>query len=194
MPAVPKTSDDAVVSVARAVVEDVGAAALSMQAVADAVGIRAPSLYKRFRDRDELLGAVEREVLAELAGVLDRATPSSSPSVRLAAIAHAYRRFGRAHPRLYEMIFSGGRDKTGDEAGTEARRRAAAPALAACAELIGEARALAAARVLTAFVHGFISLENAGEFRLGPGVDDAFELGVTTVIASLRATSRRKRR
>ncbi len=64
MPAVAKTSDDDIVRAARRIVERDGTVGLSMQSVANEVGVRAPSLYKRFTDRAALLGAVEASALA----------------------------------------------------------------------------------------------------------------------------------
>jgi len=181
-PAIAKTTDEEVVAVARDLVERSGAEALSMQSVAEAIGVRAPSLYKRFPDRAGLLAAVERQALEELARTLNRAARASSPTAKLRAMAHAYRRFARAHPRLYALLYSGA--TVGDAEGTAARRRAAEPALNAFGVLVGPERALPAARVLTAFLHGFVSMENAGEFRLGPGIDEAFRLGLESVITA----------
>lgn len=182
-PAIAKTTDDDVMAAARRLIEEAGAEAVSMQAVADAIGVRAPSLYKRFTDRAGLLARVERQVLAELTMLLERAARrSSSPVDRLAAMARAYRRFARANPRLYAMLFSG--TLPHDDEGTAARQKAAQPVIEAFAALAGKDDALARARAATAFLHGFVSMEIAGEFRLGPGVNEAFELGLSLVLAA----------
>jgi len=179
-PAVAKTSDEEVVAAASKLVERVGAPALSMQAVAEQIGVRAPSLYKRFPDRAALLVAVERRALVDLARALTRASRSTSAAANLASMGRAYRRFGRSRPHLYALLYSGA--TRGDPAATQARRETAAPALRAFAALVGEDSALSATRVFTAFLHGFISMEIAGEFRLGPGIDEAFERGLRTLI------------
>ena len=44
-----------------------------MQAVAQAVGVRGPSLYKRVRDRSEVMRLIANDVLRELGGRLDSA-------------------------------------------------------------------------------------------------------------------------
>jgi len=187
VPAVAKTSDDDIVRAARAIVERDGAGGLSMQAVADEVGVRAPSLYKRFADRSALLAAVELHTLASLGRSLERAAGTGRPASDIDAMGRAYRRFARAHPRLYEMVF--GTEASKGEAADRARADAARPLIECVARLVGERRALAAARVLTAFVHGFVSMENAGAFRLGGGVDEAYELGMRMLIRTLKSTA-----
>ncbi|HEX4456562.1 MAG TPA: TetR-like C-terminal domain-containing protein, partial [Polyangia bacterium] len=137
-------------------------------------------LYKRFANRAALLLAVEREVIDEFAELVVRAAGGKSPRAQLRAIAQSYRRFALAHPRIYVFVYSGLTPRDADM--TEARRRAVTPVIDALDVLVGRKRALPAARVLTAFLHGFVSMEIASEFRLGPGVEDAFRLGLDLII------------
>ena len=58
MPTPERTSLDEIVSAAARLLETGGVAAVTMQAVAQDVGVKAPSLYKRVRDRETLLGLV----------------------------------------------------------------------------------------------------------------------------------------
>jgi len=185
MPAPPKTSDERIVTAARRLVERRGAAAVSMAAVAEAVGVRAPSLYGRFASRARLLAAVELAIWRDLGLALSRAGRTMGPVRALTAQARAYRKFAKAHPRAYALIHAAGAERTA--AGVEARMAAAAHALRPLTALVGEAHALPAARVLTPFLHGFVSMELAGAFRLGGGIDAAFENGVATIIAGIRA-------
>jgi AcrR family transcriptional regulator len=179
-PATAKTSDAEVVACARFLIERAGVAELSMQAVASHIGVRAPSLYKRFANRAELLLAVELQALGELTELVMRASSGTSPKAQLRSIAQCYRRYALAHPEIYAFIYSG--ETLRHAEATQARRRAAMPVIDAFKMLVGEQQALPAARVLTAFLHGFVSMEIASEFRLGPGLEEAFRLGLDLII------------
>ena len=67
MPTPDRTSLQDIVEAGRDLVETGGAAKLTMQAVAERVGVRAPSLYKRVRDRDALLVLVAQATVDDLA-------------------------------------------------------------------------------------------------------------------------------
>ncbi|WP_372423173.1 TetR/AcrR family transcriptional regulator [Salinarimonas chemoclinalis] len=183
MPAPAKTSDAAILVAARRILEAHGLGALTMQAVADAVGVRPPSLYKRFEGREALLAALESDTLARLGAMLGEAALGRAPLAALEAQAHAFRRFARENPHAYAQIYAP--EATRGVEVDAARRDAVAPALEALAALVGAGRALAAARTLTAYLHGFVSIENAGLFRLGGDVDEAFRAGIELILRGI---------
>jgi hypothetical protein len=64
--------------------------------------------------------------------------------------------------------------------------RSSATFLRVVAELVGQAQALEAARLIVAWAHGFISMELAGAFRLGGDVDQAWDFGLDSILAAVR--------
>lgn len=191
MPAPAKTSEAAILAAARAILEERGLQALTMQAVADAVGVRPPSLYKRIGDRDALLARLELDTFDRLGATLAAAGAGLSPRDALEAQAHAFRRFAGENPRAYAVIY--GPDSIRGAEADAARRAAVRPALERLAALVGEARALSAARTLTAYLHGFVSIEGAGLFRLGGDVDQAFADGVRLILDGIETATERDR-
>ena len=73
MPAPAQTSTAAIVAAGRHLLEERGMDALTMRDVADAVGVRAPSLYKRVRGRADLFRLILEDVADELTSALDAA-------------------------------------------------------------------------------------------------------------------------
>jgi AcrR family transcriptional regulator len=182
-PAPARTSLPEILAAARVLVESGGLEAVTMAAVAGHVGVKAPSLYKRFADRTELIAAVATDVATDLGRAMRAAASDEDPAARLAARAVAYRSFALASPRSTALLFSG--VAPGAEPSPESQVEAARPVLEATEEIVGPARALAAARVMTAFAHGFTSMEAAGAFRFGGDVDAAYRLGISALIAGL---------
>ena len=176
MPALPKTSDEKIVRAARRLLERQGE--VSMQAVAELVGVRAPSLYKRFPDRQALLQAAASDAARELTDLIAEADGEAQP---LPAMARAYRGFAHRSPRAYQLLFAPGPSPTVEE-----RAAAVAPLLSRLEALVGPKRKLPAARLLTAWLHGFVSMELAGAFRLGGQVDEAFDYGLATLLSALK--------
>ncbi|MDV5149044.1 TetR-like C-terminal domain-containing protein [Streptomyces sp. SBC-4] len=165
MPTPEKTSLSAIVAAGRDILESGGQDGLTMQSVANRVGVRAPSLYKHVRDRAALLAAVAEASIDDLITRLE-ATDGS-----LEELAHGYRRFAHESPQGFRLIFSA-------IAPPEALDRAAAPILRAAQQLAGDKDALEAARLVTAWATGFIEMELAGAFRLGGDVNHAFAYGL----------------
>ena len=184
MPTPAKTSRPELVAIARRLVAASGPEALTVSAVAQSAGVKAPSLYKHFADRAALMKAVEIEILLELEATLRRETEGETPKARIASMAHAYRRFGKAAPNRYRVIYSG-------NAFIDPDIRAAClfSAQPLFEELraagIAEDRVLPVSRTMVPFLHGFVLMEIGSAFNLGGDIEEAFESGLETILREI---------
>jgi AcrR family transcriptional regulator len=188
-PAPARTSNEAIAAAARRILEADGLPAVTMRAVADAVGVRGPSLYKRMPDRAALLRIVGEGVAADLERTLSHAAGAGDPRERLRGAVLAYRDFVRTNPNGYRLLFA---DLPAD-ALPEPERLAAlgAPLVAATAAIAGDADALEAARTVVAWAHGFVTMELAGAFRLGGDLDVAYAFGIEAILDGVSRTATR---
>ena len=174
MPTPERTSLVEIVDAGRRILEAGGPAKLTMQAVADRVGVRAPSLYKRVRDRDALLTLVAEASADDLADRLEATNGS------LSDLARTYRDFANRHPEGFRLMFA-------VDGAAPAMARASIPLMRSTSELVGADDALDAARLLTAWATGFVNMELSGSFRFDGDVDRAFEYGLERLLAGLRS-------
>lgn len=184
MPSVAKTTPAEIVEAARTLIAREGLAGFSFQAVATAVGVQAPSLYKRFPDRGSLLRAVVHSVAMELGAGAEAAATTGSPSEDLRAIAHSQRAYAKTHPHLYALVFGPSHPDT--ELAPAEYGAMVVTLLDRFRVLVGPEQALSAARLLVSFTHGFSAMEAAGAFRLGADLDSDFEFGLDHVLHSLQ--------
>jgi AcrR family transcriptional regulator len=85
-----------------------GPHALSLNAIAKAMGMSGPALYRYYASRDELVGALVLAGYAGLVAAIEDAAGAAArraPARRVAAVAEAYRAWALAHPRRYTMLF-----------------------------------------------------------------------------------------
>jgi AcrR family transcriptional regulator len=181
VPAPSRTSPDAVMAAGADLLEEVGLAGLTMQAVAARVGVRAPSLYKHVPGRDALVARIADSAVRTLGEALEAAAPEgATPEEALRGAAQALRSFAHARPAAFRLVFTPGPDAT--RASPESSTRAVAPVLRATRGLVGERQSLAAARTFTAWASGFLSMELADAFRMGGDVEEDFRFGVEALI------------
>lgn len=190
VPTPDRTSVAAIVAAAGDLLESDGLPAVTMAAVAARVGVRAPSLYKRLRNREELISLLADAALGDLRTRLALAGGAAGPEARVAdprarldALAGALRDFARSRPASYRLIFAPG-DLQLDRTLVET---ASAPLFDVVAELAGREHALDAARTVTAWATGFIAMELNGAFQLGGGLDEAFAYGVRRLAEAIAA-------
>lgn len=79
--------------------------AVSIRAVATAVGITPPSIYLHFADKDELIWAVCDRQFTELATRMRAAAHGQDPLATLTAMGRAYVQFGLENSEQYRVIF-----------------------------------------------------------------------------------------
>ncbi|MDI5978618.1 TetR/AcrR family transcriptional regulator [Amycolatopsis magusensis] len=152
-----------IVEAARALIEEGGSQALTMRAIADRLGIRAPSLYKHFPDKLAVEAGVIAIAMNELAAELAKAES-------LTELAAAYRAYALEHPHLYRLMNSGPLPRHLLPAGVE--DRAALP-------LVRVAGNEDLARAIWAFAHGMVILELDGRFPPGADLGSAWRTGLS---------------
>jgi AcrR family transcriptional regulator len=184
MPAPAQTSTAAVVAAGRQLLEERGVDALTMHAVAQAVGVRAPSLYKRVHGRSDLLRLILDDVADELTSALDAAASSGDAVADVREMVATYRRFARSNPVAYTLMYA----PVAVPDATARSARSSATFLRVVSELAGQRHALPAARMIVAWAHGFITMELAGAFRLGGDVEQAWDFGLDRILAAVRCT------
>ena len=133
-PANARTSNEAIVAAARTLLEAGGPDAVTMQAVADAVGVRAPSLYKRVTDRSALLTAVADAVAADLGAATAPPATIRDPRRTVRQMAKRYRAFAHGSPHAYQLLFGAGAQPS-----PGANAQAAAGVLRVASALVGPA-------------------------------------------------------
>src|SRR4051812_47930485 len=93
MPAPARTDREQIVAAGGVLLEEGGPEAVTMQAVAQRVGVQPPSLYKHVRDRKELLAAVVAVNLESLTSRLAAAQIEGDPRSSIVEQMNELRRF-----------------------------------------------------------------------------------------------------
>jgi AcrR family transcriptional regulator len=153
------------------------AQALTLAAVAREAGIAAPSIYRHFSDRSQLVEAVVADRFERLdAAVLGAMTAASSPAQALRACCDAYCRFGLEHPGHYQVLFSASLAldpaRPGDRPGERVFGRLVA-AVQACIDAGVARRGDASVMAVNVWValHGIVSLRTSRPNHAWPPLD-----------------------
>ena len=99
---------EAILAAARTQLAEVGAAALSLRAVAREVGMVSSAVYRYFPSRDELLTALILEAydaVGEAAETAHDASAGAGARERWVAVWRGVRSWAQAHPAQYALIY-----------------------------------------------------------------------------------------
>jgi len=100
---------DEIKTIARRQMEEHGPAGISLNAIARAMEISGPALYRYFASRDDLITALILDASNALAETLESAASGNSSAQlgdRLLAVLLAYRRWAVDHPFEFQLIFA----------------------------------------------------------------------------------------
>lgn len=157
-----KLSRDVIVNAALTFLDREGWDALTINALANHLGTKGPSLYNHVHSLDDLRRTVRMRVIGDIIGMLNTVADGRTRDDAVLAMASAYRSYAHHHPGRYSaftrMPFGGE-----DPEYSAATRDAAAPVIAVLGSygLAGEDAFYAALEFWSA-LHGFVLLEMTG--------------------------------
>lgn len=170
-----------IVEAARRLLEGEGPEALTMRRLADDLGMRAPSLYKHFRNKSDLETALVEDALQEIGLASHEALRSTDP---LAGLLDTYRRYGNAHPHLYRLATGGPLARERLSPGLE--EWAGNPWFVVTSDS-------SLAQALWSFAHGMVILELDGRYPPQSDLDSTWRAGTEAFRMAARGAARRRR-
>jgi AcrR family transcriptional regulator len=158
---------------------------VTLARVAQALGVKPPSLYNHVKGRDGLVRGIALLALAELAVVLREAAIGRSGPEALQTTAQAYRTYVLEHPGRYAAA------TPAPVPGDDEHFAAAAAVLDVLRgvlrawDLEGDAEVYAL-RSFRAAVHGYATLEAAGGFGMKVDLDASFQRLIAALAEGLQ--------
>ena len=156
---------------------------LSLRAVAAELGVKAPSLYRYFSDKEALENAVAEAILNLMLVEFRKTTASKNPETRFRKMVEVYLRFARERFPLYTFVVQ----HNHPERYASGMGKAVWDLIVDTASAVSGQRDDTAAAVATwALLHGYATLEHSGAF--GPsGPKGGLERGLEAFLSSFRS-------
>ena len=178
----------AVVQAAVDLINTEGSDALSLNRLAEKLGIQTPSLYNHVDGLPGLqreLAVMNARLLADRLG--EAAIGKSGPELFM-NVAQAFRNYVKEYPGLYmSTLRSSGNQLVRDEDLIREEERALRIGLAVMASLgLQGEDGIHALRAFRSMVHGFATLEVAGGFGMPQDCDESFQRLVEALVTGLK--------
>ena len=179
---------DAVVRAASALADEHGLAALTLASLAARLGIRPPSLYAHVDGLADLRRRLAARGAREVAETVRQAVAGRAGPDALRSLAGAYRVYAHSHPGTYEAMQ---RAPEGEGVDADAAQELIAVILAALAGYrLPEGEQIHAVRAVRSALHGFVTLEAGGGFRLPVALDESYDRVVSMLDQGLTRAAR----
>jgi AcrR family transcriptional regulator len=197
----PKEHDDttraALLLAAESLVELHGPNAVSVRAVAEAVGTTTRAVYSVFGSKDGLLEALATRLFEMLGDAIDAVPPTDDPVADvIAASLYGFRRTALEHPSLYALVFLRvvpdlrlGPDFEEVASGAFARLESLVDGLQTTG-LLGDVSASGAARAVHALTEGLATMELRGTIGNASGAERIWREALTALLRGFASVPR----
>jgi AcrR family transcriptional regulator len=178
----------ALVEAAAGLMEEKGHEALSLREAARQAGVSHNAPYRHFADREALLDAVAAKGFQELAEAMVAARAREG----FRGVGEAYVAFALAHPRLFQLMYSGPKGREPSDELADAMKLSEAPLKAAFEGLEGDPHATMVAA--WSVVHGLAHLlidHRLGKLAGGMSAPDLTRAVLTVAARGLMAEFRK---
>lgn len=186
--------DEILAAAERILIETNDQAALSIRAIASAVGVTPPSIYLHFADRNDLVFAVCERHWANLQQAMaDAAEGVEDAWERIKRRGYAYLQWGLANPEHYRIVLTSRPDDTperllderlADTAGLVPTAEDVFAAEAA-GEIVGLGDPTETVKILWMMIHGMVSLRISKPVFPFGDVDELYERMVNVIFQGL---------
>ncbi len=182
-----KLSRDSIVNAALTFLDRDGWDALTINALANQLGTKGPSLYNHVDSLQDLRRTVRMRVVEDIIDMLNTVGQGRTRDDAVMAMASAYRSYAHHHPGRYSAFTRMPLDGGDDPEFTDATRAAAGPVIAVLASygLDGEDAFYAALEFWSA-MHGFVLLEMTGVMGRIVDTDTVFSDMVMRLAAGMQ--------
>ena len=157
---------------------------ISLRAVASALGVKAPSLYRYFPQKEALEMAIADKALQAMLDVLQNAAAIPDAEDRFRETAQAYLRFARKRFTLYSFLMSRIPETHGSAVGKAVWNLL----LEAASGVSGQPDDTGAAVATWSFLHGYAVLEHSGGFGAS-GPKHGLERGMKAFLTNFRQSA-----
>jgi AcrR family transcriptional regulator len=175
-----------VVEVAVTLADQRGFEAVTLAEVAAALGIRVPSLYNHISGLAGLQSEMSLWGFRQLLEATRTAAIGRSGRAAIVSISNAYRAFAQAHPGIYPSVLRAPAEED------HAHAEIAATWVDLLAQVLAhynqsEEDTMHTIRAWRSLIHGFISLEVSGGFRMPLDRDESFRRLIALFVDGLEA-------
>jgi len=164
-----------VVAAGATLADELGFANLTMNLLAERLGVRTPSLYKHVDGQPDLNRRIAVLALNEVADAIGKATQGYAGRDALAAAARALRTFVLKHPGRYAATIGAEPDGPDDPLAVAGLRVIDALTAVLRGYPIKPDDVDHALRTLRSLFHGFAALQASNGFQWSADIDESFE-------------------
>jgi len=176
---------DKIISSAAELIEEIGLKNLTLNKLAEKLGIKTPSLYNHLEGLNALYAGLVDFGMGRLGECLRNSAIGISKEDAMEAVAYAYRKFVKENPELYKALMKAPKLDKGEikQSGgiTGIMNKILEPY-----NNYSKEEEIHITRGFRSIIHGFVSLENDGFFKGPADLEESFRLLILSFISSIK--------